>query len=92
MSRKPEAIPDAPDGFFQLTEWRPIHDGRSRAIRDRWRASLAVLGVRTVEVSDGVLVALWREGEEACSSWTVGKRRQRAWTKRADRQVSVDNR
>lgn len=91
MSRKPDTLPVAPEGFFRLTEWRPVEDGRSRTLRARWRASLAVLGVRTVEVEglamargrSAVLVALWREGEEAVTREAAKKRRQRMGTKQA---------
>lgn len=76
MSRRPSTVPDPPAGFFQLTEWRPVANGSARASRDRWRASLAVLGVRTAEVEEDGLVSLWREGEEALSE--SGERMRRA--------------
>lgn len=68
MSRHPDALPDLPPGdWFLLCVWRPASDATARAIRARWRASLAVLGIRTAEVQSGVLVSLWREGAEALS-------------------------
>lgn len=76
MSRRPPSAPVAPNGYFILTAWRPVTDAGARAIRARWRASLAVLGVRTLEVESGGLVALWREGEEAASNEA---QRQRAY-------------
>jgi hypothetical protein len=84
MSRRPDTLPDtlpdAPEGFFQLTEWRPAHDASSRATRARWRASLAVLGVRTAEVEADGLVALWREGDEALSESGQREREKRRKT------------
>lgn len=60
--------PRAPDGFFRLTHPRPASDTTAAYVRARWRASLAVLGIRTVEIVEDGLVALWREGEEAIST------------------------
>jgi len=77
MSRRPSTLPDAPAGFFQLTEWRPVTDNPARASRDRWRASLAVLGIRTAEVEADGLVSLWRDGDEALSDVGVRMRARR---------------
>jgi hypothetical protein len=78
VSRKPETAPDALDGYFQLTIWRLRDDANAAVLRARWRASLAVLGVRTLEVESGGLVALYREGEEAASASTARVRRFRS--------------
>jgi len=77
VSRRPKALPEAPEGYFQLTEWRPTSNGAARAARARWRASLAVLGIRAVEVEAEGFASLWREGEESVSEATKRMRRAR---------------
>lgn len=68
MSRHPSHSPSLPPGdWFLLTVWRPASDTAAKAIRARWAASLAVLGIRTLEVEIEGLVALYREGVEELS-------------------------
>jgi hypothetical protein len=68
MSLHPSCpIPLPPGDWFLLCVWRPTSDATAKAIRARWRASLAVMGVRTVEIEIAGLAALYREGVEELS-------------------------
>jgi hypothetical protein len=73
--------------FFRLTEWRTPDDLAARAARVRFRESLEAQGVRTLEralevpgLTPGttrVVVALFRDGEEASSASTARVRAAR---------------
>lgn len=74
--------------YWRLTEWRSVDDGSARATRSRYRGSLEAQGVRTLEraveipaLAAGrtrVVVALFRDGLEACAASTARTRATRA--------------
>ncbi len=76
--------------YFRLTEWRAVDDGAARATRGRFRNSLEPQGVRTLERAveipglkpntTRVVVALFRDGEEASGASTARTRASRART------------
>jgi len=73
--------------YFRLTEWRAVADGSARAVRNRHRATLEPQGIRTLEraveipgIEPGktrVVVALFRNGEEASATSTARMRTRR---------------
>lgn len=65
--RRPATVPEPPPGYFYLTQWRRTRDVGARESRERWKAALAVLGIRAVIVEIDGYAALAREGEEALS-------------------------
>lgn len=77
--------------YFRLTEWRAIADRAARGSRERARAQLEPQGVKTLEraveipgIEPGttrVVVALFRDGEEAMASETGRKHRRLAEAK-----------
>jgi hypothetical protein len=73
---RPKKIPPAPPGYFQITEWKS--EKGSPVIRDRWRHSLNVQGIKTKVVTTEGLSALYREGIEALSTRAIFKRKRAA--------------
>lgn len=83
LPRRPRSVPAPPPGYFYLTQWRLARDKEAARIRDRWKGSLAVLGIRTVIVEIDGYAALAREGEEALSG-SGWRERLRTGTKNCD--------